>query len=168
MTEIGLFYGTTTGNTENIAQQIQDKLGAEKVTLHNVDGANDDTLKQYSKIIFGTSTWGEGEIQDDFDSFLSTLSDHDFSTKKIAIYGLGDSEGYPETFVDGIADIHDVVIANGGAIVGKVSTADYSFDASRAQVDDLFLGLPIDEDTESEQTDDRLKNWLENIEKAFA
>jgi flavodoxin I len=27
----------------------------------------------------------------------------------------------------------------------------------------MFCGLPIDEDNESEKTDERLHNWIENI-----
>ena len=48
-------------------------------------------------------------------------------------------------------------------MIGEVSTEDYIYDNSKSVIDGMFCGLPINEDNESEKTDERLRNWLENI-----
>ena len=52
----------------------------------------------------------------------------DFSGKKVAIFGLGDQEGYPDTFVDAIGVLANIVREGGDAVVGQVSTDGYEFD----------------------------------------
>ena len=58
MTKIGIFYGSTSGNTEMVAQNIQEALGVENADLHDVASADD--LQKHDHLILGTSTWGEG------------------------------------------------------------------------------------------------------------
>ncbi len=41
------------------------------------------------------------------------------------------------------------------------------FEKSNAIVDDQFVGLVIDHENQSEQTDERLDEWLEQIKPAF-
>jgi flavodoxin I len=51
----------------------------------------------------------------------------------------------------------------GGRMIGHVSTDQYIFDESKSVIDGMFCGLPIDEDNESEKTDDRLQAWSRAI-----
>lgn len=39
---IGLFYGTTTGKTESVAEMIRDEFGGNIVTLHEIGSAEND------------------------------------------------------------------------------------------------------------------------------
>ena len=48
-------------------------------------------------------------------------------------------------------------------MVGKTSTDGYSFNDSRAVVDGEFVGLVIDENNQSELTDERIKTWIEMV-----
>ncbi|GAM68992.1 flavodoxin 1 [Vibrio sp. JCM 19236] len=60
--------------------------------------------------------------------------------------------------------VRDIVEAKGGTIVGYTPTEGYEFEASKALVDDdNFVGLCIDEDRQPELTDERVKNWVEQI-----
>ncbi len=45
MALIGLFYGSDTGNTENIAKMIQKQLGSELVDIHDIAKAQKKILK---------------------------------------------------------------------------------------------------------------------------
>ena len=36
---------------------------------------------------------------------------------------------------------------------------------SKAQIDDKFVGLVIDEDNQSDLTDERIKNWVNEIKE---
>ena len=48
-------------------------------------------------------------------------------------------------------------------MIGAVSTEGYTFDESTAVVDGKFVGLALDEDNESDKTDDRIAAWVEDI-----
>ena len=49
-------------------------------------------------------------------------------------------------------------------MIGKVATDGYTYDDSKSVVDGKFCGLPIDEDNESELTDQRLSAWVTQIQ----
>ena len=51
----------------------------------------------------------------------------------------------------------------GGKSIGHVSGEDYIFDDSKSMINGMFCGLPIDEDNESEKTQDRLESWCKTI-----
>ena len=57
MAKIGIFYGSTTGNTEMVAQEIQKLLGEELVDLHDVESADKISLNDYDFLLFGIPTW---------------------------------------------------------------------------------------------------------------
>lgn len=167
MDKIGIFYGSTDGNTENVVEKVQAALGKDLVELHNVDASTAEDVQNYSNIIFACPTWEIGELQEDWESFIDILDDIDFSGKKISYIGLGDADGYPDTFLDALGIIHDRIKDKGATFVGKWSTDDYTFDESRAVVNGKFLGLAIDEDSEPEKTDGRIKKWVEQIKTEF-
>jgi len=164
MGKVGIFFGTSTGNTENIAKAIAKKIDAD---LFDVSGKPIQKIAQYQNLILGTSTWGLGDLQDDWDSFLPELAKIDLTGKTIALFGLGDSGSYPDTFVDGMGTIYQTIAGKGCKIVGEVDCSDYSFDSSTAVSDGNFVGLALDEDNESNRTTARLNNWLTILEKEF-
>ena len=163
MAKIGIFYGSTTGNTENVAEKIKAAFGSETADLHDVASASADELQKYDYLILGTSTWGDGDLQDDWDSFISELDTVDFSEKKVALFGLGDQEMYPDTFVNGMRTIYDKVKEKGATVLGFCSNEGYTFDESTAVKDDSFVGLVIDEDNQAEMTDERVAAWVEKL-----
>lgn len=160
MKKIGLFYGSTMGNTEGVARIIGKELSAD---IFDVSNASKGDLDSYEMLILGTSTWGLGDLQDDWEGFISELQAVDLTGKTVAIFGLGDAEGYPDTFVDGIGTLYEAVSSQGATVIGSVPVVDYSYDASTAEVDGLFVGLPLDEDNESDKTQARLDAWLVDI-----
>ena len=99
MASIGIFYGSSTGNTKDVSVKLQAALGGD---LHNITDVDADTISGYRYLVFATSTWGAGDLQDDWEDFFPTLDDVDFSGKKVGIMGLGDQENYGDTFVDGM------------------------------------------------------------------
>ncbi len=167
MDKIGLFYGSTEGNTENVAEKIQKAFGADKVDLFNVDSATAEDVQGYTNIILGCPTWEIGELQEDWETFIDVLDDVDFNGKTVAYFGLGDADGYPDTFIDALGIIHDRIKDSGASFVGKWPTDDYEYDESKAEVDGMFLGLAIDEDNESNKTDGRVKKWVEQLQGEF-
>lgn len=167
MKKIAVIYGSTTDNTKTVAKQVASLLSSAEVDVIDVAHLKVEQLAQYPNLILGTSTWGSGDLQDDWDGFLSKLKGADLGGKVVALFGLGDSSSYPDTFVDGMAYLYDAVKDNGCTLVGTVSPEGYSHSSSNAEVDGRFVGLPLDEDNESDQTDARLSAWIAEIEPSF-
>ncbi len=168
MQNIGVFYGSSTGNTEAAAKQIQQELGADIVKTFDVANAKANDIEQFSNLIFGSSTWGIGDMQDDFEDFLSQIKKAKLEGKKVAIFGFGDQETYADSYVDAIGKIYETLDGKGCQIVGKVSTDSYEYDNSKAEVDGQFVGLPLDEENQSNLTDDRIIRWIEQLKKEFS
>ncbi|STO30846.1 Flavodoxin [Fusobacterium necrogenes] len=153
-----IFFGSTTGTTEMIAGKVGELLGAEVLPATEIDKVED-----YDFAIFATSTWGMGDLQDDWYDALDKLKTKNLSGKKIALIGVGDQAGFGDTFVDAIGAIYEEIKDMGITLVGKTSTDGYSFSSSRAVVDDEFVGLVIDENNQSELTDERINAWVEMV-----
>lgn len=164
MAKIGIFYGSTEGNTERVVNKIQEALGGEDVaTLHNVNSASGEDMADYDGLILACPTWEIGELQEDWDSFIDELDDVDFAGKKITYLGLGDADGYPDTFIDAPGMIHEKIADSGATFHGAWPTDGYDFEESRSIVDDKFLGLVIDEDNQSNLTDERVATWVAQL-----
>ena len=162
MSKIGIFYGSSGGSTKDIAEKIASKLGVESTSIYDVASAKADDLNSYDLLVFGSSTWGLGDLQDDWEDFINVLPSANLSDKKVALFGCGDSYSYSDTFCDAIGKIYEV-IKDRTNLVGFTDVADYSFDSSEAVVDGKFVGLAIDEDNESNLSEQRIDNWIEKI-----
>ncbi len=157
-------YGSSTGTCESIAEKIGAKLNAEVI---NVQDLSAEQIAANDNLILGTSTWGAGELQDDWYDGVNTLKGADLNGKTIALFGCGDAESYSDTFVGGMGELYDAVKDSGANIIGAVDTADYTFDDSAAVVDGKFVGLPLDDINEDDKTDSRIDAWVEAISPAL-
>lgn len=164
--KVGLFYGSDTGNTEEATKQFVEKW---KISELELIEASDMTVEDYDRfdiIIIGLSTWYDGELQSDFEGFFDDFSNIDFSGKVIAMYGLGDQFDYAEYFVDGLGILGEVILENGGHIIGMWSTEGYDFDESKALYsEDVFYGLPLDMDNQKDMNDERFDAWISKVEE---
>lgn len=162
MGKIAILYGTSTGATESVASKIQKAIGTGDI--YDVAKLTTDKLQPYDFLIVGCSTTGYGDLQEDWDAFLPKFKDMDFTGKKVALFGLGDSSSYSDTFVNGMAQVYEA-IKDKVEIVGAVSTEGYSYEESEAVVNDKFVGLALDEDNEFDQTDARISAWVAEIKQ---
>ena len=154
----GIFYGSTTGTTESIARKVGTLLGADVMQVAEID-----KVENYDFVIFATSTWGMGDLQDDWIGALDTLVTKNLSGKKVGFIGVGDQASFGDTFVDGIGIIYEEIKDKGITLVGKTSVDGYSFSSSKAVDGDEFIGLVIDENNQSELTDERINTWVEKV-----
>ena len=164
--KIGIFYGSSTGQTELIAEKLQRLLGEERAELINVDIAKKEDLDRFPYLILGTPTWGVGEMQDDWEDFSEILSKANLKGKKIALFGLGDQDTYPDSFADGVGVLYEK-IRDKAEIVGRWPKNGYVFNESEAYRDHSFVGLILDQENQSEKTNERLAKWVEMLKKEF-
>ena len=85
MAVVGLFYGSDTGNTENIAKMIQKQLGNELVDIRDIAKSSKEDIEGYDFLLFGIPTWYYGEAQADWDDFFPTLEEIDFTDKLVGV-----------------------------------------------------------------------------------
>lgn len=167
MQKIGIFYGSSTGNTEFTAQRIQKEIGLKNADLTDVSCATKDDLNKYKNLILGCSTWGSGDVQDDFDTFISEIDKTDFSGKVVALFALGDQHIYEYSFANSLAILYKKLIKKDCKIIGQWSVDGYCFKKSKAVINGSFAGLVIDEDNQSDLTDSRIKKWVKQIKNDF-
>ena len=168
MSKIGLFYASSTGNTEDVAKLIKEKMTGFDIDLQNISNCVDDAMGKYDLLIFGISTWGEGDLQDDWEEYIYSLNKQNLMNKTVAMFGLGDQEEYCNNFLDAMGIIYDKVIENGAQVVGSWPTDGYEFDESVALRDGEFVGLALDEDNQDDLTDKRINDWIEQIIPYFS
>merc|ERR1711924_461626 len=149
---VGVFFGTVSGKTEEVAGLIAEALGTEAQDISEVDGA---------------PTWNTGADEQRtstaWDDLFEEIDGLDLGGKPVAIFGLGDSSSYGDNFCDAIEEMHGHFASAGAKMVGYVSTDGYTFDDPKSVVDGQFLGLPLDEDSEDDLTEGRYTAWVEQI-----
>merc|ERR1719191_2490074 len=165
MRAVGLYYGTSTGNTEEVAGMIGEKSGVSPTSIDDVTEAKD--FEGFDGLIVGAPTWNTGADEQrsgtSWDDFLEDIAGLDLCGKPVAIFGVGDSAGYGDNFCDAIEELHSTFSSAGAKMLGYVAASDYQHSDSKSVQDDKFLGLPLDEDNEYDMTDDRVKKWVDQI-----
>lgn len=172
MDKIGIFFGTETGTTRLIAKRLHKKLGDEIAAKPvNVNRITVAEMLQYDALILGTPSYGDEQIpgksagcfEPNWEEFLATLAQPDFSGKRIALFGLGAQERYAERFCSSLMRLYEVFKGFGAEIVGDWPTEGYTFQHSAAVKDGRFVGLAIDERTQGMHTNERLDAWLAQV-----
>jgi len=166
---IAVIYGSTTGNTSDIAVKVAELLGDENTELFDVKDVGLEIIDAFDQFIFAIPTWDYGEVQEDWEEVWEDVDLYDFSGKTVAFIGLGDQLGYAEWFVDAMGMLHDKIVAKGADVVGYWPIDGYEFDESKALTTDKkhFVGLALDEDTQRDQTAERLEAWCALVRPSF-
>ena len=190
MNKIGVFYGSTTGTTEDLARRIAEKLDVPSAHIYDVSKLTEALVGEYDVLVLGSSTWGAGELQDDWYDGIKVLKKCDLSHKYVALFGCGDSDSYSDTFCDAIgilyeelkdmkSNVHISALCPGPVDTNFNETANvifalkgisagYTFDSSIAVVNGKFVGLPLDEVNEDGQTDERISAWVEQVKQEIS
>lgn len=159
---IGIFVGSDNGTTTDVCERLAKKLG--NAELVDVANASPDDIAKYEKIILASSTWGDGDLQSDWESYAESLEGTDFGGKLVALLALGDADSYSDTFCDALYHLKNA--AKGAKIVGETSTDGYEFESSKGVENGKFVGLAIDEANADDKTDERLDAWVAQLKGA--
>ena len=173
MSKIGMFFGTETGTTRLVAKKIYKLLGSDVADKPvNVNRIEPEDMLKYDLLILGTPSYGEGDIpgksvgclESNWEEFLQKMDNPNFTGKRIAFYGLGAQERYSERFASSLMALYKVFEGWGATLVGDWPNEGYTFEHSASLVDGRFVGLIIDQRTQSMHTDERLAKWVEQIQ----
>ena len=163
MNKTCIIYGSSTGTCQDLASRIAAKLGVDNADVFDAGSISAEQLEGYQNLVLGTSTWGAGEMQDDWYDGVKAVKAANLNGKTVAIFGCGDSEGYSDTFCGGMGELYNAAKEAGAKVIGKVSTDGYTYDDSEAVVDGQFVGLALDEVNEDDKTDERIDAWVDAI-----
>ncbi len=167
MEDIGIFFGSNTGNTKKIAYLILNCIKKYfNVCILDISKSSLEEFNKYNIFILGTSTWYYGELQYDWDNFLPLFKKIDFSNKIIAFFGCGNQIDYSDYFCDGVSVLYNIVIDNNAKVIGYWSIKNYKFNYSKSLLNkDYFIGLFLDEDNQSKLTLSRINKWTKKLIK---
>ena len=167
---IGLFFGSSTCYTQMAAEQIAAALPQFRVEIHDIAHTRLRIANQYQLLILGIPTWDYGELQEDWERVWPDLAEVDWPSKVVALYGLGDQDGYPEWFQDALGYLWTRITQLGATTVGLWPAAGYRFAHSAALTPEhkYFRGLALDEASEFDLSSDRIQAWCGQIAVEFA
>jgi flavodoxin I len=164
---VGLYYSTSTGNTETVAEYIADAAGVED--WKDIGDAEEGEFEGHDSIFVGAPTWHTGADTErsgtSWDEWLyDTLPNLDLSGKNVAIFGVGDSGSYSDNYCDAAGELYDLLTEKGAKVFG-MSPSDDGFDytESKSVVDDKFVGKMFDEDNYPDDSEERAGAWVEQL-----
>jgi flavodoxin I len=163
MANIGIFCATAGGTSLKIAEALAEEFGVDEIVNMEEDFDEVEQLLEYDVLFLGSSTWGQGDVHHSWvDPLFEIKSDTvDFSGKKVAFFGAGDSVKHGEHFCSALGKLYETFVSSGATPIGFVDKDDYTYESSLALIDGKFCGLAIDEHNESDKTQERIENWIE-------
>ena len=164
MKKTAIIYSFHTQKSKKVAEKIIEAF-AEKIEVINAEELTKDIFEKYDHFILSAPTWFDGELPNYWDEFVPDLEEMNLTGKTFAVFGLGDQKGYPENFCDAVGILVEILEACGAKIIGFTSTEGYTFESSKAQRDDWFVGLLLDQENQARLTNQRIKDWVEQLKK---
>lgn len=169
---IGIIYGTSTGNTQTVAEMIAEEFGPDVAEgpfdIDSVADSIQDVLAKYDALVVGTPTWNTGADTERSGTgwdelYYSTIQELNLQGKKVAVFGLGDQVSYSENYADATGELHDVFERLGCKMMGYTSQDGYEHEDSKSIRGDKFCGLLLDMINQEDLTPDRVKNWVAQL-----
>ena len=111
-----------TGNTEEIAEIIEEKLEDEgfEVECEECTDVDSDYFEDADVCVVATYTYGDGDLPYEFEDFFEDLKDEDLSGKIFGVVGSGDTdygEYYCQSAYDFVAQFEKTGATKGADMV---------------------------------------------------
>lgn len=169
--KVGIFFGTSTGSTESVADMIKEELGDDAdgpFDVETLEGSVADNFGKYPALIVGTPTWNTGADVERSGTgwdeiYYSSMQELSLQGKKVGVFGLGDQESYAENYADATGELHDVFQGLGCQMMGYTSQEGYEHEDSKAIRGDKFCGLLCDMVNQEELSEERVQNWIAQL-----
>jgi flavodoxin len=126
MAAVGIFYGTSTGSTQTVANEIYEALlgggngvAAKPMDIETLDSNDPQALSaafaEHDALIVGTPTWNTGADTERSGTGWDELyykklpqMKSALSGKRVAVFGLGDQISYSDNYADATGELFDV------------------------------------------------------------
>jgi len=169
MNKTGIVYSFNSTKTAKAAEKIKEAFGSDfNIVQVNAEELTEELFLSFTNLILGVPTWFDGELPNYWDEFVPALEDLNLKGKTIAIYGLGNQVEYPENFGDAIGIMGELVQERGAKLVGFTSAEGYNYESSRALIDDKFMGLLLDQETQPRLSKERIEKWVTDLKSQFS
>jgi flavodoxin I len=159
----GLFFGSTNGEVEAVAETLKASLADYLTFYQNIGNTSVKDLEACDNLILGISTWNIGLLQADWDVFWPKMDTVNLAGKKVAIFGQGDQVGYPDSYQDAVGDLANKVVERGATLVGLTVPEGEEFTSTKVMQGDHAKGLLLDQTNQPEKTDERVAAWVPQI-----
>lgn len=158
--KVNIIYGSDGGATKAVAARIAKKINGTSIDIAK---AKPIDFEYCDILILGSSTYGEGDLQSDWEDNFDVLKEANISGKTVALFGTGDQDNYGQSFVNAMGTLYDQVIAQGANVIGFTATSGYRHTRSTAERNGQFVGLALDEDSEASKTPKRIEAWVAQL-----
>lgn len=114
-----IVFSSSSGNTELVCDEVA-RLLEEKdisVTIQRAEMSKPDDIRKYDYCILAAATYDHGVLQDHFVPLANALRKEDFTGKKFAVIGLGDSKYDPQYNVESATILEKIATDTGGEII---------------------------------------------------
>ena len=117
MASILIIFGSTGGNTELVTDEVAEILSAQnhEVKVQRAELTKEEDLNDFENIIFASSTYGQGLLQEHMAKFIYPLKT--LKGKKCAAIGLGDSKYNIEYVVESAKLLEEQIKEKQGEIL---------------------------------------------------
>lgn len=157
---VTVIFGSDGGATKGVASRIAKKCQGRSVDIKDATTAD---FENCHLLILGSPTYGDGTLQTDWEENIDKLRSANLKGKRVALFGTGDQQTYPLSFLNAMGILYDEVLELGADVVGFTETAGYDYVESTAERDGKFVGLGLDLDTQSGMTEKRVTAWLSQV-----
>ncbi|WJG08542.1 flavodoxin domain-containing protein [Aliiglaciecola sp. LCG003] len=125
MVELGIFVGSVYGNSQHVAEQVEEMIAGKGHSVEVFTDPSIDDFKQTKSVLIISSTTGQGDIPPNLEFFVMDLRDKMplMEHKPFAVAGLGDSS-YGETFCGAGRQIFEVMLELQGKPVADLLIVD--------------------------------------------
>ncbi len=165
MGKTAIIYSFNTQKSKKVAEKIIAAFGEKNIEAINAEELTKSTFENFDHFILSAPTWFDGELPNYWDEFVPDLEEMDLSGKTFAVFGLGDQKGYAENFCDAIGILVEILESCGAKIIGHTKTEGYNYESSRAVRNEVFVGLPIDQENQARLTNSRVEEWVALLKK---
>lgn len=172
MASVGIFYGTSTGSTEDVADQIKEAFGDDDAAgpfdIDALEGSVKENFEKYNAVVCGTPTWNTGADTERSGTgwdeiYYTSMPELNIQGKHVAVFGCGDQSSYAENFADATGELYDVFQNLGAKAFGYTSQEGYEHEDSKSIRGDKFCGLLSDAVNQDELTGERVQNWVTQL-----
>jgi len=163
MSKTVIIYSFHSQKSKKVAEKVVDAFGKDEIQVVNAEELTSKVFEENDNFILSSPTWFDGELPNYWDEFVPELEEMELKNKTFAVFGLGDQKGYPENFCDAIGILVEILEKCGATVVGKIPAEGYTFESSRTQRGDIFVGLPIDQENQGKLTSERVTKWVAQL-----